>query len=143
MKSNIIQISLLLFGFCLNAQQPFNNTGNLQIHTGGSMTAFGNFTNAGTGSLVSNGSLYVRANLSNAQSSMATGTGTLYLNGTIAQAVNCIQPFRIFNLVTNNNSVSGITLNHNLIVSGVLTFSDGILHTSSTPNYMIYETSSS
>jgi hypothetical protein len=143
MKSNIIQISLLLFGFCLNAQQPFSNAGNLQIHAGGSVTAFGNFTNAGTGSLVNNGSLYVRANLTNAQSSMATGTGTLYLNGTVAQSIDGIQPFRTFNLVTNNNSVSGITLNNNLSVSGAHTFADGILHTSATPNYMIYEAGAS
>lgn len=52
MKRSIIQISLLLFGYFLNAQQPFSNTGNLQVHSGGSMTSFGNFANTGTGNLV-------------------------------------------------------------------------------------------
>ena len=143
MKRSIIQISLLLFGYFLNAQQPFSNTGNLQVHSGGAMTSFGNFVNTGTGNLVNNGNLYVRANFTNAQSSMAPGTGTLYLNGTGVQSVDGSQPVRTFNLVTNNNSVAGITLNNNLSVSGSHTFTDGIISTSTTPNYMIYEAGSS
>lgn len=143
MKRITIQITLLLFGAFVHAQQPFSNTGNLQIHTGGSLIGFGSFSNASTGSLVNNGSFYLRADLTNDQSSMATGTGILYLNGTVAQSVNGTQPFRTFNLVTDNNTVAGITLNNNLSISGTHTFTDGIITTSSTPNYLIYEAGSS
>jgi hypothetical protein len=143
MKGIIIQVTLLLLGAHLHAQQPFSNTGNLQIHTGGSLTGFGNFSNASTGILVNNGSFYMRGDLTNAQSSMAAGTGTLYLNGIAAQSINGTQPFRTFNLVTDNNTVAGITLNNNLSVSGVHTYTDGIITTSATPNYLIYEAGSS
>lgn len=142
MKRIIIQITLLLFGAYLHAQQPFSNTGNLQIHSGGSLTGFGNFTNASTGGLVNNGNFYVRGNLTNSQSSMTIGTGTLYLNGTVAQSVDGTQPFRTFNLVSDNTS-TGITLNNNLSVTGTHTYTNGIIISSSTPNYLIYEAGSS
>ncbi len=139
------KIFLLLYTFLLavattNAQ-AVKNSGNFQVHTGGSFSCFLDFTNSSTAALVNNGSLYLRANLTNDQASMSAGTGTLYLNGSSAQAAGGSQTFKTNNLETNNSS--GITLNIDLSVAGAHTFSNGLIATSSTPNYLIYESGSS
>ncbi len=141
MKKIIIQIIFFLCCVHSNAQQAFTNSGNLQIHSGASVGGFGDFTNTSSGSFVNNGSFYLKKDISNAQSSMAAGTGTLYLNGTGAQAVNGTQTFKTYNLNTNNSA--GITLNNNLSVSGAHTFAAGLITTSATPNYLVYEAGSS
>ena len=143
MKKSIFQIILLFCSGFAVAQQPVSNSGNLRIHTGGSLTSFGNFTNGSAGVLVNNGTLDVKGDLSNNEASMSVGTGTLHLSGSIAQAVNGSAPFRTFNLVTNNSTSGGITLNNNLTVSGAHSFVDGIITTSVTPNYLVYEAGSS
>lgn len=124
------------------AQTAAVNTGIL-FFTGSSdvFYAGSDFTNNSTASLTNNGSLYVRGNLTNAESSMSAGTGTLYLNGSSAQSIGGTQPFRTYHLNTDNTS--GITLNNNLSVSGVHTFTNGLISTSATPNYFIYEAGSS
>jgi hypothetical protein len=124
-----------------HAQEAMTNTGNLQIHTGASVTGFGAFTNTASAALVNNGSLYVKGNITNNQSSMATGTGTLLLNGTSAQSINGTEAFRTFNLNTNNTA--GITINNNLSVNAVHTFTAGIITTSATPHYLVYESGAS
>lgn len=141
MKKLILPIGLALFGAQAGAQQAINNFGNLQIHSGASVTAFQNFTNASTSSFVNNGTFYIRGNISNSQASMANSTGTLHFNGTSAQSVNGTQAFRTYNLITNNSS--GVTLNNNLNVGGAHTFTAGRITTSSTPNYLVYEAGSS
>jgi hypothetical protein len=141
MKKTIIPITLFLFCVHTNAQQAVTNSGNLQIHTGASVSGFDNFTNVSTGVLVNNGNLYIKGIITNDQSSMTTGAGTLYLDGSIAQAVNGSQAFKTYHLNTNNSS--GITLNNNLSVSGTHTFTSGLITTSATPNYLIYEAGSS
>ena len=72
---------------------------------------------------------------------MAAGSGTLYLNGSSAQAVNGSQTFKTNNLETNNSA--GITIDNDLSVSGVHTFSSGLMASSSIPNYLVYEAGSS
>lgn len=124
-----------------NAQQAFTNTGNLQIHTGASITGFGGFTNTSAASLLNNGTLYIKGNISNSQAAMIAGTGVLHLNGSTAQTVSGAEPFKTFGLVSNNSA--GITLNANLSVADVHTFTSGIITTSATPNYLIYEAGSS
>jgi hypothetical protein len=141
MKYRIIYFFLIVVGGSSAAQNSVQNTGNMQIHTGGAISCFGDFTNNSGSGLLNNGSLYVRGNLSNGQSSMSTGVGTLYLNGTSAQSVIGSQPFRTYNLNTNNTA--GITLSNNLSVSGAHTFANGLIATSATPNYLIYEAGSS
>jgi len=141
MKILAIQFMLLVFCGSLHAQQAFTNSGNLQIHSGASVSGAGNFTNSSSGVLINNGSLYIRGNISNDQSSMAAGTGTLYLSGSSAQSINGAQVFKTFNLATSN--AAGITLNNNLSVGGLHTYTSGIITTSSTPKYMIYEAGSS
>jgi hypothetical protein len=134
-------ILFLLFCIHTNAQQAFNNSGNLQIHPGTSVSGFGNFSNTSSGVLVNNGNLYIKGTIANGQSSMTIGTGTLYLNGFLAQSISGAQPFKTYHLNTNNSF--GITLNNNLSVSGTHTFASGIITTSATPNYLIYEAGSS
>ncbi|NOT52261.1 MAG: hypothetical protein HOP10_13395 [Chitinophagaceae bacterium] len=142
MKKIIIPIILIILAAAdSNSQLAFTNSGNLQIHTGGSVSGLGNFTNTSAGALVNNGSLYIRGNVTNDQASMATGTGTLYFNGSTAQNLGGTQSFKTFNLVTNN--AAGITLNANLSVSGSHTFTNGLITTSITPDYLIYEAGSS
>ncbi len=137
-----LSMALLACSASLQAQVDLQNNGTLYI-SGASDILFinGGFTNASGAALTNNGNLHVKQNLVNGQSSMAVGTGTLYLNGTGAQAVNGAQLFKTFNLVTNNTA--GITLNNDLSVSGVHTFSAGDLTTSVTPNYLIYEAGAS
>jgi hypothetical protein len=134
--------ALLLFvtGFA-QAQQTLTNSGNLQVHSGATVTGFGSFVNTSTGVLVNNGSLYIRGNITNDQASMSAGAGTLHLDGSSAQALGGAQALRTFRLVTNN--AAGITLNNNLRVADLHTFSNGIITTSATPNYLVYEAGSS
>ena len=141
MKRAALSILSLLICVFTNAQQALTNSGNLQIHPGASVRSFGNFTNNSSAALTNNGSLYIVGNLTNDQASMSTGTGTLYLNGSSAQSVGGVQPFKTYNLVSNNSS--GITINADLSVSGAHTFTSGLITTSATPNYLIYEAGSS
>ena len=141
MKRKLFSLVLLVISGSIKAQDEFKNTGNLQIYSGASITGFGSFTNSSLGALVNNGSFYIKGILTNDQSSMAAGSGTLYLNGSSAQSVAGTQPFKTYNLVSNNSA--GITLNNNLSVSGVHTFTSGLIATSVTPNYLIYESGSS
>jgi len=140
-KLIIIQITLLFLGVYTNAQQAFTNSGNLQIHSGASVSGFGNFTNTSTAVIINNGSFYVKGNLTNDQSAMSAATGTLYLNGSTAQSVNGSQAFKTYNFVSDNTA--GITLNNNLNVSSTHTFTNGLITSSSTPNYLVYEAGSS
>lgn len=138
----------LLFGMLLLpvakgvvAQNTFNNSGNLKIHSGANLAVHGDFINASTAGLVNDGDLYVKRNLTCNQAAMSTGTGTLYLNGTTHQTLDGAQPFNTYNLVTGNSA--GILLNTDLTVSGAHNFTSGVITTTSTPNYLVYETNAS
>lgn len=141
MTQKIILFLLLVAGGSAGAQDAVTNTGNLQIHTGASVTNFGNFSNTSSGVFVNNGSVYLKGSLTNDQAGMAVGSGTLYLNGTGMQPVNGSQVFKTNDLVTDNSA--GITLNNNLSVTGAHTFTNGLIASSVTPNYMVYEAGSS
>ena len=124
------------------AQVDLQNSGTLYVSSATDILYInGNFVNTSAASLTNKGKFYVTQNLTNDQASMLAGTGTLYLNGSSAQAVNGSQPFKTYNLNTNNSA--GITLNNNLSVSNAHTFSAGIITSSATPNYLIYESGSS
>lgn len=142
MKAIVITSFILLCHYILPAQVNIQNTGILYVASAtDTFFVAASFTNASGASFTNNGALYVKADISNAQASMAAGTGTLYLNGSSAQSVNGTQTFKTYNLVTNN--AAGITLNNNLSVSGVHTYTAGMITTAATPNYMIYESGSS
>jgi hypothetical protein len=138
MKRTITTTLLCLFAFYTKAQVTVQNTGTLYVASSGDILYInGAFTNASGSALTNNGQLYVLGNLTNNQSAMATGTGALLLSGTATQTLDGTQPFKTFNLTTNNSA--GITLNNNLDVNGAHTFISGIITTSATPNYLIYE----
>ncbi|MBK7124179.1 MAG: hypothetical protein IPH68_16205 [Chitinophagaceae bacterium] len=133
--------------FCLltvsfaKAQVDLKNTGILYLGSSADTIYInGNLINSSTAALSNNGILQVKQNLVNDQASMPAGTGSLYLNGTVAQTVSGSQVFKTYDLITNN--AGGITLTNNLSTSGVHTFTAGLITTSATPNYMIYEAGS-
>src|SRR6476646_7789409 len=134
MKGITLSILLLLFCVYTHGQQAVTNSGILQIHTGASVSGFGNFTNTSTATFVINGNLHVKGHLINDQAAIAIGTGTLYLDGTSSQIVAGAQTFKTYHLNTNNSS--GITLNNNMSISGTHTFAAGIITSSVTPNYL-------
>jgi hypothetical protein len=140
MKKAIIHITLLLSAVYTHAQEAVTNKGGLQVHAGTSMYCFGDFSNNSAGALVNNGSLYILGTTTNDQASMSTGTGTLYLVGSSSQSVNGTQSFNTYNFVSDNTA--GIVLNNNLSVSGAHTFTNGMITTSATPNYLVYEAGS-
>jgi len=140
MKNKLL-IGLLFFTLAANCQVAITNTGVLYIKTNTDVfyTA-GDFTNTSSASLTINGSLYLKGNVSS-NASINIGTGTVFLNGTSLQTISGTQPFKVYNL--NSNNAAGIQLNTNLSISGVHTFSSGVITTSATPNYVIYESGSS
>ncbi|MEP7377218.1 MAG: hypothetical protein ABI675_27700 [Chitinophagaceae bacterium] len=141
MKKILFAIILLSAKISI-AQIAATNTGILHISGSTDILFAGNdFTNNAGSALTNNGQLYIQGNLANNQAAMATGTGTLYINGAAAQSVNGAATFRTFNFISNN--AAGLTLNNNLSVSGAHTFSNGIITTSVTPNYLVYEAGSS
>ncbi|THU40439.1 T9SS type A sorting domain-containing protein [Niastella caeni] len=141
MKRMILPVALLLAAAGANGQDVLHNSGNLQVHSGASLCSHAAFTNSSSGALVNNGSLYVKGNLTNDQAAMSAGNGVLYMNGSAAQTVSGTQSFKTYQLVTNN--AAGITLNNNLSVANVHTFTNGMIVTSATPNYLVYEAGAS
>lgn len=124
------------------AQGDLGNTGIVYISSAtDTLYIGGTLTNASGSALTNNGQLYVRQHISNAQSGMAVGTGMLLLTGTTSQSIGGAQPFKTFNLTTNNSA--GIVLNSNLDISGTHTFVNGVITSSATPNYLIYEAGAS
>ncbi len=118
-------------------QTDVHNTGIMYVTTGTDVYVENSFTNTGTAALTNNGLLNVKLHVSNSQAAMPAGTGTLQLNGTVMQNINGSQPFRTYNLITNNNA--GFTLNNDLSVANLHTYTNGIITTASTPNYLIYQ----
>ena len=145
MKSKIFLLYIvlaLLVSFASSAQVNVTNTGTLKLSSStDTLYVNGDFTNNSGSAFTNNGQFYVKQNLTNNEASMSAGTGKLYLNGSSAQTVGGSQIFKTYNFVSNNSA--GITLNNDLSVSGAHTFTAGLISTSSTPNYMVYEAGSS
>lgn len=137
MQKIILLLGSALLNFAIYPQQSVQNNGNLQIHSGGAISCFGTLNNTATGILVNNGNLTIKGDLVNNESSMSAGSGTLYLNGSTAQLVTGAEIMKTNNLVTDNSA--GITLNNNLSIAGSHSFTTGLIHTSATPNYLVYE----
>ncbi|MDB5207593.1 MAG: type sorting protein [Flavisolibacter sp.] len=137
MKIKILQA--LLYIFCLQglAQQPVTNSGNWQIHPGGSLSIAGSFTNTASANFLNNGSVYAKGSITSDQPAMIAGTGTIFLNGSTTQTIAGTTSFRTNHITTDN--AGGFILNTDLSISGVHTFTNGIINTSVTPTYIIYE----
>ncbi len=141
MQRTFVTLVALLSTVLGFSQAALQNNGNLQIHTGANMAAYGALTNTSSAGLVNNGTFYIKGNITNGQASMAAGSGATHLSGTSAQSVNGTQAYRVNNLTTNNST--GITLNNNLNIVGIHTFTAGRIASSATPNYLVYEAGSS
>ncbi len=142
MKNKILFLLIFFAAKIGVAQTAATNAGVLYISNSGDIFhAAGDFTNNSGAALTNNGQLYIKGNLSNSQSSMAVGSGTLFLNGTTLQTVSGAQVFKTYNLQTNNSA--GFLLDNNLSVTGLHTYTSGLIATSATPNYLVYEAGSS
>lgn len=138
---NRLFVGLLFLTTVARTQVAVTNSGVLYIKTNSDIFySAGDFTNTSSASLTINGLLYLKGNVSN-NAFINIGTGTVFLNGTTLQTISGTQPFNVYNLNTNN--AAGIQLNANLSVSGVHTFSSGVITTSATPNYIVYESGAS
>lgn len=120
--------------------QDLYNTGTLYL-AGDYLYIPGIFTNTSAASYQNNFSIYLNGDISNSQASMVVGTGTTNLAGSSMQTISGTQVFKTYNLVTNNTA--GFTLNNDLSVTNVHTFTNGKITSSATPNYLIYEAGSS
>jgi hypothetical protein len=141
MKKYLLHQLLIFAGLAAGAQTGLTNHGSLKISPGSAMTVFGAFQNNSGAGFVNDGNLYVRGNLQNSQASISPGTGILTLNGTALQTISGSEIFRTNGLVTNNPA--GIQINNDLSIAGTHTFSAGLISTSSTPNYVIYQSAAS
>ncbi len=137
----IILIALLGNIENANAQSDIQNNGTLQIHPGGSFSGWSNFTNTSSATLINNGTLYLKAFVINDEPGMSSGTGTTYLNGSSNQQLNGSAIFKVFNLFTDN--AAGFAVNNDISIAAAHSFVNGIMTTSVTPNYVVYETGSS
>jgi len=144
MKKNILitGIIFLMISISVSAQLDVKNSGVIYISSATDTFYIpGALTNASGSAFTNNGVVLVKKDITNDQASMTAGTGKLILNGSSVQTVSGSQTFKTYNLITNN--AAGITLNNNLSVAGIHTYTAGMITTSATPNYMIYEAGSS
>ncbi|MBI4931015.1 MAG: T9SS type A sorting domain-containing protein [Bacteroidetes bacterium] len=111
MRNTILQTTLLLFGFSLNAQQQFTNNGSIKIHPGAGIAFKGDFIN--NGSFTDAG-----------QMAFFTGTSAQNISGSSATT---------FNNLTIANSGAGILLSGtvNVTVANALTLTSGVVTTGS------------
>ena len=143
-------ITITFFSLCffvllpadnLSAQTNVQNNGILFVSASSDTVFMGSsFTNASGAAFTNNSVVNVKQDITNGEVTMATGTGTLYLNGAGTQVIAGAEIFKTYNLITNNSA--GFTLNNNLSVSGLHTYTAGIITTSVTPNYMVYQAGS-
>ncbi len=131
----------LLSASAAGAQTGLTNTGAMQLHSGAQLAISGALTNGASATLVNNGGLYLKGNLTNNQASMSAGSGTLYLNGGSVQTIGGTQAYRTANLQTNNSA--GITLSNEMRVSGVHSFTSGIITASTSATPLTYENGAS
>lgn len=134
-------IVLLFKNYTINAQVTVQNNGIATVSGTGMLYINGSLINASGAALTNNGSLYVKQDITNNQSGMSAGTGTLILNGAATQTIAGTQTFKTYNLVTDNSA--GFILNNNLSAGGVHTYANGMITTSATPNFMVYEAGAS
>jgi len=105
MKSSILLILELAIVFGSFAQDTFQNSGNIQLHSGAQLAFFGDLTNNGT---------------------ITNSGGTLLAAGSNSQAFNGSSAIALDNLTIDKASNS-LQLDNELQISGVLTFIDGTI----------------
>jgi autotransporter-associated beta strand protein len=134
---------LTLSGTISNSAGLFSltKTGNSTLSFGSQTITLNTLTiDAGTTFTATSGNLHITGNFSNS-GTFVHNSGAVTLDGTSTQTIGGTAAIPLFNLVTNNTA--GFTLNNDLSVSGTHTFTNGIITTSATPHYLIYEAGSS
>src|SRR3989339_1581283 len=104
MKNIYIHIALILLGISANAQNQATNTGNIQMHTGATMTFFGDFVNNGT---------------------FTDGGQVAIFDGTTHQNISGSSSLTFSNLTIKNSA--GVTLQQSIIVNNTLNLTSGAL----------------
>jgi hypothetical protein len=119
----------------------FRNSGNLRIAEGGKLGIHGEFVNSASAVLLNDGQLHLSSHFQNDQDGMVAGNGTLYISGTSQQVFSGSRLIRTRNMNMNNNA--GLLLSTNLHMAGQQQFVTGVISSSSTPNYLVFESGSS
>jgi fibronectin-binding autotransporter adhesin len=115
----------------------------------GSYVLNGNLTiSSGTVSNTTNNSaLSIRGNWTNNSSATAfvpgAGAGTVTFNGTAAQSIGGSFATNFNNLIVNNSSATGVTLNRPAFVAKALTLTDGFVYTTATNLLTVRHTATS
>ncbi|PZR23701.1 MAG: hypothetical protein DI535_23385 [Citrobacter freundii] len=136
MRKYFLATVLKFITIVMHGQVLYNNGATLQVTTGGILFINGGFTN-NSGSLQNNGSVTVKGSLVNNQSMSTPYSGLLRFDGSTAQVLSGSSPFYASNVEVNN--ALGVTLNTPLRVNGSLSFTNGIITTSSASNPVIFD----
>lgn len=137
MIKKIFTFLALVIPWSLKAQMVYNNGASLTLLSGSSMKVNGNVQMQSGSSFSNNGTLTVTGNVvSNAAG--ITSTGTLLFNGSSMQTLSGNQTFIAKDVVFNN--AAGITLASPLRATGIVSFTSGIV-TSSTSSAPLIITS--
>lgn len=97
----------------------------------GTKTLTSDVTVNGTLTSTANESITVRGNFTN-NGTFTSGTGIYTFDGTAAQTIGGTVTSTFSNLTIANTSATGVTLNQDVNVGGILTLTDGYLYTSNT-----------
>ncbi|MDQ3047399.1 MAG: T9SS type A sorting domain-containing protein [Bacteroidota bacterium] len=110
MKKNTINVILCLFLGLLSTDSTaqFTNSGNVKIHSGASLSFFGDVTN---------------------NSSFIDSGLVVNMNGSLPQTIDGSSVISFNNLVIKNTHSAGITLAQDVNIKGVLTMNTGVLFT--------------
>ncbi len=126
-----IYYSLLAATLCVtfaHAQTLHNNGGTIYINTGGKVHVRGDLTNGSGATLNNKGTLEVTGNSTNNGDITAPAGSAIVYEGSAPLVISGSQPVTGENVIINN--ASGVTLNTPLKVTGVLTFTNGIINAS-------------
>lgn len=127
-----IYFGLLAASLCstfANAQTLYNNGGTLFINNGGKVHVRGSLTNGTGATLSNNGVLEVTGNSTNNGNISAPIGSSIIYEGSAPLVISGSQPVQGQNITINN--AAGVTLNTPLQVTGVLTFSNGVIDATS------------
>jgi hypothetical protein len=141
MQKLFVTIVFSLIAKFVIAQAGMTNNGKLYVFSEANLTSFIDIENKSGAEWLNNGTVHSKANFRNDQTLMVAGTGILYIDGASAQQVDGAATLVTYNLVTDNPS--GITLNNSVSIAATHTFTTGMIVTSGSANYLIYQEGSS
>lgn len=129
---------IMLLPFVGNAQTLFINGAILHLDAGSTVFVNGNFQNQTGSNLTNNGNLKVMGNVTNNQTMPLPGNGVVEFVGTTTQTINGSATYQAKDVLINN--ANGVVLNTPLLVDGSMSFTNGILTSSSITNSVQFTT---